>query len=155
MTYDVGKLRDELVADEAYRFEPYLDCCGRPPARCACESKGNLTGGIGHLMTKRLTPEVIDLWFADDVDEAEHALDVLLPRWRELADDMQRALVNLAFNLGQSRLAEFKRFLAAMREHIVTPSEDALGRARNELTTSLAARQTGKRYERIAERLRT
>lgn len=143
MSYDAAALRAALVESEGDRRALYFDTEGVP------------TWGIGHNCQKPLSPAVRDLWFAEDVAEAEAALDALEPRWRTLSGHVQLVLVEVAFNLGRGRFSQFRRFWQAMRDFIDSgqTSEDALRRAAAELRDSKAARQTGTRYARLAERL--
>jgi len=106
-TYDEDKLRFELIRDEGKRLTPYKD------------TEGNWTVGIGHLMEDQKGPKApiterqcLDLFHAD-IRSAEYKLNRMLPAWRRFSDVRQRALLNLAFNMGY-RLAKFVRFLDAM-----------------------------------------
>lgn len=106
MSYDEDALERELIRDEGKKLTPYRD------------SLGNWTVGIGHLLKsgeKRepITEAQCQAYFIGDVVDAENKLNGILPGWRNTSDVRQRALVNLAFNLGW-RLKEFQRFLAAM-----------------------------------------
>ena len=106
MSYDEDALRLELIRDEGKRLMPYKD------------SLGNWTVGIGHLLKRGEPREVITErqcleYFIGDIVDAEQKLDSILPGWRNHGDAQQRALVNLAFNLGW-RLKQFVNFLAAM-----------------------------------------
>ena len=106
MTYNEAALHQELIRDEGQRLTPYRD------------SLGNWTVGIGHLLKRGEKCEPITEaqcrdYLIGDVVDAEHKLDQILPGWRELGDVRQRALVNLAFNLGWG-LKQFANFLAAM-----------------------------------------
>lgn len=109
---DYKKLRAELERDEGMRYTAYRD------------SLGYWTIGIGHLLSadrtlaeppmKSITRERALKLLDADIKDAEQKLDSIIPQWRELGDDVrQRALVNLAFNLGY-KLDQFKRFKAAV-----------------------------------------
>ena len=50
----------------------------------------------------------------DDVVEAARGLDVAVPWWREMDEARQGVLLNMAFNMGISRLMGFKKALGAM-----------------------------------------
>lgn len=142
-TYDAAKLRHELETDEGRVRSPYRD------------TEGHLTIGVGwNLDAVPLPDEIIDRLLDISIERAEAALDSIEPRWRKLDQDRQRVLLNLAFNLGPVRFVAFHRFWAAMREFLDTAAQDALQRAAAELVDSRAARQTGQRYVRLADRLR-
>lgn len=65
-------------------------------------------------------------------------------QWQELSPLRQEVLINLAFNLGLPRLKAFRKMIAAIRE-------DNWTEAGAQMLDSKAARQTGKRYQRLAE----
>lgn len=104
MGMDRDKLRAELIRDEGLRLSAYKD------------STGLWTIGVGHLLGAHARMTSITLTEAHalleaDINEAEM-------RARSFAGSVEgdeirwRALVNMAFNLGD-RLGGFKRFLAA------------------------------------------
>lgn len=134
MSYDEDALERELIRDEGKKLTPYRD------------TLGNWTMGIGHLLRngeKRepITEAQCQQYFIGDVVDAENKLNSILPGWRNFSDVRQRALVNLAFNLGW-RLKEFQRFLAAMER------EDYAS-AGQHLRASRWARQVKNRAPRI------
>jgi lysozyme len=75
-------------------------------------------------------------------------LDKALPWWRSLNDTRQRALVNMCFNLGISRLLQFKRTLNALEDGRWDDAADAALESR-------WATQVGQRATRIARMLRS
>ena len=106
MSYDEEALERELLRDEGKRLTPYRD------------TLGNWTVGIGHLLQpheprRAITEAECQAYFVGDVVDAENRLNRILPGWRNFSDVRQRALVNLAFNLGW-RLKQFENFLSAM-----------------------------------------
>lgn len=106
MSYDHDALQTELIRDEGKRLSPYRD------------SLGNWTVGIGHLLSSGEQRQTISeaqctAYLIDDIADAEKKLNSILPGWRDFSDVRQRALLNLAFNLGY-RLEQFGRFLTAM-----------------------------------------
>jgi len=108
-------LRRELERDEDIRYVSYQD------------SLGLWTIGIGHLLgpVRRMTEitySEVEALFAEDVKAAERLVRSLVPGFGqlplivgrgELGPSRERALVNMAFNLG-GRLAGFKKFLKAV-----------------------------------------
>ena len=98
MGSDRGVLIDELVTDEGLRLRPYVDTVGK------------VTVGIGRNLTgkgisKREAFDLLD----HDLDEC--VADLAAFPWFLMLDAVrQRAMVNLRFNLGPSRLRSFKRF---------------------------------------------
>lgn len=151
MSYDEDALKKELLRDEGKRLMPYKD------------SLGYWTVGVGHLLVgdelkkfvdqetgkprRALTEaECGDLLMGDIID-AENKLNRILPGWRALDDVRQRALLNLAFNLGY-KLKEFRRFLNAVQR------ED-WGSAGNSLRASLWWKQVKTRGPRIVYMIKT
>lgn len=114
-------LHEDLMRDEGCRLTPYRD------------SLGLLTTGVGHCLdTNPLTAEqrahighdgrshpltqAQAEWLLDqDIEASLSDLDRALPWWRKMPDDAQRALANMAFNLGIKKLLGFKRTLAALQ----------------------------------------
>ena len=83
------------------------------------DDKGNLTGGIGHLLSDderkkyplgTMIPEgVVNRWFTSDKSAAKKSLDKLLKRnsLEELPDEAKQVLFNMTFNLGEEGIEEF------------------------------------------------
>jgi lysozyme len=138
------ELRKLLIADEGYRAMAYDDATGRPPV-----IKGNLTIGIGHNLTANgLPPFIIDLLYKYDVDKAKAGLMASLPWWQALDPVRQRALISMAFNMGNGTLTTFKVFLNLM----------AIGQyveAADDLRNTQYARQLPARVERLAKMIET
>jgi lysozyme len=141
MSYDADALERELTRDEGLRLRPYPD------------SLGNWTVGIGHLLKPGelhhwpITEAQCMAYLLGDIADAERKLDRILPGWRRYSDVRQRALVNLAFNLGWG-LQSFEDFLAAMER-------DDFPTAGNELVDSKWYRQVGLRGPRIVHMIVT
>jgi lysozyme len=99
---DAELLCKELVDDEGYSEDLY---------KC---SAGFWTIGIGHNIEANGLPKpIIDALFTYDVDTALNALDRTDPNWREHPEEVQRALVNLMFNLGEGKWLKFVNTRAA------------------------------------------
>lgn len=114
MSYNLEKLKQELIRDEGKRLTPYRD------------SLGSWTVGVGHLLLSNELMEFVDVvagkprktlseaecaaFLAGDIADAEARLTRLLPSWRCLDDVRKRALLNLTFNMGL-RLGNFVAFL--------------------------------------------
>lgn len=133
---DVALLKRDLARDEGMRLKPY---------RCTA---GRLTIGVGrNLDDVGITAEEADYLLENDLGRAMADLDRALPWWRGLSEARQRALVNMAFNVGLSRLLGFKAMLAALRA-------GRWGEAAAEALESAWARQVGARAARIAATIR-
>ena len=140
MQYSRQFLQTELMRDEGAKTQAYQD------------SLGYWTIGVGHLLgrTQRmsvLTPPELEALLAWDIKAAELALDSILPEWRDLDDVRQRALVNMAFNLGY-RLHGFTKFLTSVR------AKDWKNAAAEMMLSSWAV-QVGKRAERLHKMIET
>ena len=108
------KLVKELILDEGYKYEIYLDHLGYP------------TLGVGHLILETdeeygkpvgtpVSEERILECLESDINTVCEELDRNLWWWRDLDDNKQRVMVNMGFNLGYTRLSKFKKFLSAMQ----------------------------------------
>ncbi len=130
---EVEKLHRELMRDEGVRLKPY---------RC---SSGKLTIGVG----RNLDDQGITSWEAmdlldNDISRVVSELNAALPWWRNMPDPGQRALANMAFNLGLPRLMDFQRMIAALRAgDYETAADEALN-------SKWAEQQVGARAERVA-----
>lgn len=105
---DFALLKKELIADEGRKKRVYID------------TKGKVTGGIGHNFTdNELSDAVIDLLYTEGTNKAIAQLDLALPWWRNLSEKRQRVLVNMCFNMGigddKDGLLSFHKALAAMK----------------------------------------
>ena len=97
-------LKEELIRDEGLRLKPYRDTVGK------------LTIGVGrNLDDVGITKDEAMHLLECDIRRVKDDLDHALSWWRGLDDMRQRVLVNMAFNLGITRLMGFKNTLAAMR----------------------------------------
>lgn len=135
-------LREDLKRDEGVVPYVYQD------------SFGYWTIGIGRLVDKRkggrLSMDEIEFLLNNDIAAKETLLDKYLPWWRQMSEPRQRALCNMAFNLGvgpspedpEGNLLTFKNTLAAM-ERGDWAAVDA------GLASSLWAKQVGPRADKI------
>ncbi len=149
------KLQAQLALEEGCPPTTYYD------------SKGILSGGVGHNLIDEPEPgydrdkipvpqEMIDKWFAKDIQDAIDDLDRHCPWWREMDDVRQNALLNLCFNMGwmqggnpSTGLASFKNSREAMRV-------GDYARAANGFRNSDWARDVGpNRRERVCKMIET
>ena len=129
-------VRAQLRIDEGVRDKPYRD------------SVGKLTIGVGrNLDDKGLSPYEINVLLGNDITEAEADAKALFPCFDRLSDNRKAVLVNMSFNLGRSRLSEFKRFIAAVEA-------GAWEQAAAEALDSRWAEQVGIRAKRLAQQMR-
>lgn len=133
---DLATLKAELRRDEGVRLNPYKDTVGKT------------TIGVGrNLDDVGITTEEADYLLENDIGRAAAGLDRALPWWRNLREVRQRALLNMAFNLGLPRLLGFKGMLGALQA-------GDYAAAAAEARDSAWARQVGARAERIAQMLK-
>ena len=131
------RLAKQLEIDEGKSSRIYLDTVGK------------WTGGIGRNLSDRaFSEDEIQLMLANDIALATKDARQLVQGFEQLDDVRQEVLVNMAFNLGYSKLSAFKRFLSA-----VNTSEFA--EASLEMLDSRWATQVGARAQRLSRAMRT
>lgn len=135
---DRERLLAQLRRHEAVRLKPYRDLVGK------------LTIGVGrNLEDVGITEAEADYLLNGDVDRATRSLFARYPSWfTELDPIRQAVLVNMAFNLGLTRLAGFTHMLAAL-------AGKQYGLAADEMITSKWALQVGDRAVELAAQMRT
>ena len=142
---NISALMHELMLDEGYKYEIYLDHLGYP------------TFGVGHLITEKdeeygkevgtpISKERIEKCLQQDIKIVCEELDMNEPWWRNLDNNRQRVVANMCFNLGYPRFSKFKKFIAAMQ---VSQWE----KAAEEMMDSKWATQVGERAIRLRDRV--
>jgi lysozyme len=142
---DRTELMKELIMDEGYKYEIYLDHLGYP------------TLGVGHLITEKdeehgqevgtvVHDERIKECLQNDIDIVCKELDEKMSWWRGLNDNRRRVMANMCFNLGYPRLSGFKNFLSAMKD-------ENWEKAAEEMMDSKWATQVGDRAKRLRNRV--
>lgn len=135
MTYR-AILRANLIEHEGWKDRPY---------RCPA---GKLTIGVGHNLDDRgLSDAAIDFILAEDVAEAEAGAKRLYPKFVDMNENRQAALVELVFNLGEAKLREFVRANAAI-------NSENWELAAQELKDSLWYKQVGLRAVKVVSMIR-
>lgn len=133
MNFNTGKLKSQLRRHEGLRLHTYLDSEGVP------------TIGYGkNLLALKITQATANQWLEQDIQSASEDLDRVYPFVSKLSEPRQRVLVNMAFNLGITRLMGFKRMWAALerRDYIA---------AAEEMLDSKWARQVGSRADELSK----
>ena len=111
----LNQIKEDLIRHEGYVTEIYLD------------SENLETFGIGHLVTEEdmeftwpigtpITDDRILGVFHIDCGEAVEDANCVTNDLYSHPDDVVRVLVNMAFNLGRTRLSKFKKMLAHIEE---------------------------------------
>jgi lysozyme len=142
----IEQIKEDLVRHEGYVTEIYLDSENLP------------TFGIGHLVTENdmeytwpvgtpVTDERILQVFHDDCNAACTDASALFLNFNSHPEDVQRVLVNMAFNLGRSRLGKFKNMITAV-------NEGNYSKAADEMVDSKWYRQVKRRGEELVEIMR-
>lgn len=110
-----GALKCQLIRHEGRKNVSYKDTLGL------------LTGGIGHLLRQNeisqypegspISDEQIEKWYNEDSLSATKIAQELMGSdvWGNLSEIRQRACIDLAYNLGKSRLSKFVNFISAMK----------------------------------------
>jgi lysozyme len=136
---NIELLRSELKRDEGMVLHAY-EC----PA-------GYTTIGVGRMIDKRrgggISEFEAEFLLQNDIDRIVTELYTRLPWFERMSDARQRALINMAFQLGVNGLLGFNKMLAHM-------SSDFFNQAANEALNSRWAEQTPERAERISKMIR-
>jgi len=133
--FNLEVLKHDLKRDEGVRLRPYLCTAGKQ------------TIGVGrNLEDLGITAAEADYLLENDIGRTLSELDQALPWWRDLSGARQEALINMAFNMGVSRLCGFHKMLKALQK-------GAYEQAAAEALHSRWAHQVGDRAGRIAQKL--
>jgi lysozyme len=146
-----NELRAELVRDEGCRLAAYKD------------TNGFWTIGVGHLLGNDVTPRVSRIssdeamaWLEIDVRAAKAALVAVFPDWSPCACTHQtcepdrvrtRALINMAFNRGETNMKMSTTITPAIRQAMKDGDWKPVTAA---IAASPWARQIGARANRLA-----
>lgn len=136
-----------MVKQRATQLIQKHESCELKPYK---DTVGVLTIGWGRNLDARGIPQwVADALLEEDVDVAIKDLDRLIPWWKEQDEVRQAALIDMSYNLGYFRLAQFKSgTLEDVRNKRYTE-------AANRLRASLWAKQVKTRAVRIIRMIET
>lgn len=140
-------IKEDIIRHEGYIREIYL-----------C-SEGHPTFGVGHLVTPDdmehswpvgtpVTEERIESVFQEDFLDALEDAESLVESLYDKPDDVIRVVVNMAFNIGRSRLRQFKKMLRAIESN-------KFEKAANEMVDSKWYHQVGRRSKELEELMRS
>lgn len=136
-TDDRAILAQQLLRDEGIRLRPYRDTVGK------------WTLGVGRNIEDVGISNTEAMFLLDnDIDRAVRGCVSAFPWFVELDPVRQRAVVNLAFNMGIPKLKTFYTTLKCMAEVRYKSAAAAL-------LQSLYAAQVGPRAQRVAKMLET
>ncbi len=114
-------------------------------------SAGYETIGVGRNIAESglgLSDDEIDYLLANDIKRVDPALAYAYPWYGDLDQVRKEAMINLSFNLGQTRLQKFVKAL----DHMASGSYDL---AANEFMDSRWSEQVGQRAVEVTEMIRT
>lgn len=134
---DIKVVYAQLIDHEGLRLKPYKDTVGK------------LTIGVGrNLDDVGISEEEAMILLGNDVQKAADDIEALVPNVGELEVARQLVLIDMAFNLGRTRLAKFRRMLAAVR---AVKFEEAA----DEMVNSRWYQQVGRRAVKLERQMRT
>lgn len=133
------RLKSELIHDEGLVLHEYKDHLGYS------------TIGVGRLIDERkgggITKEEAMYLLDNDIKRKMAEVKKRIKFWNKLDDTRQRALMNMAFQLGVNGLMRFQKMLWAMER-------EQWDLAHAEALDSAWAGQTPRRAKRVAEMIR-
>ena len=134
---NITRLEADLKRDEGVRNFPYL-----------C-TQDKLTIAVGrNLDDVGLSDDEVDYLLRNDIERVINQLYAKIPHFGDFTEPRQRALANMAFQLGINGLMKFKKMHEALKNGHYT-------RASVECLDSKYAEQTPLRAKRIAEIIKT
>ena len=112
---DINKLKEQLKIDEGVVYEIYNDHLGYP------------TFGIGHLVLEGepeyglsvgtpITEERVDECFERDVEYVLNDCRILHEDFDNYPEEVKQIIANMMFNMGRTRLTNFRKHNAALKE---------------------------------------
>ena len=133
---DRASLRGDLTRDEGVRLRLYQDTVGKWTIGCG-----------RNLSDNGISQQEALLLLEHDIENAERDARKACPKYETLSGTRQRALCNMSFNLGLTRLLRFRKMLTAIADaDFETAATEAL--------KSRWATQVGQRAVRIAALIR-
>lgn len=135
-------LMASLTGEEGFRSLVYDDATGKD-LKPGMMLKGNPTIGIGWNVAGRpCTPELAQMILGYHVDQTWAELIQAIPWITHLPEPCQRALTDMAFNMGAAKLLKFNIFIGLMRA-------EKFAEAAADLETTLWWKQVGTRGPKV------
>ena len=131
------RLRTQIKVHEGCSLKPYAD------------TEGVLTIGYGRNLSEGISDDEAEVMLSNDITSAvltAHRV-VGAVTFEGLSDERQEVIVNMAFNLGETRLKKFVHTLAAL-------TVEDYEKAADEMLDSKWARQVGARATQLSEIMR-
>lgn len=139
-TLNLKLLEDDLVADEGLVLHAYQD------------HLGFWTIGVGTLIDKRkgggITRAEAMMLLQNRLGTFFKEMDAKMPWWRSHPEPVQRALANMAYQMGVDGLVKFKTTLGLIQERKYREAADTAMR-------SLWAKQTPNRAKKVTDLIRS
>lgn len=133
----MSRLRSWLIEDEGVRLKPY---------RC---TEGRLTIGIGrNLDDAGISLDEAYILLANDIERVHREAVENFAWFKSISTVRQDVVLAMIFQLGLDGFKEFKKTIQAI-------ANGHFDRAADEMLSSLWARQTPKRAQKLAKRMRT
>ena len=147
---NIEKLKAELKRDEGIRYYAYQDSVGVWTCGVGhnLESHGFTLDEIMALTETPATEQQVDEWLDTDIYDATETAKTLFPALETFTDARQRALVNMAFNMGFGTLRKFFRTIYLVNSGRWVEAASAAAQSK-------WYRQVGNRAKRIVHMLRT
>jgi len=138
------QLIQDLIRDEGLKTDLYQDAIGK------------WTIGVGRNLSDRgVSKGEAMFMLTNDIEIVMAELDARMLWWRGMPADVQRALANMAFNLGVPRLLKFEMMLAALKVgDYETAAEEALDSLWADQSDGKVDGIDGARARRIADLMR-
>ena len=145
------KQEQQIKEHEGFRGAPYDDSVGvktvgygrNLEANPITKAEWKAIGGKRDLSKKPLTEQEADVLFQNDLKRAKKDA-ASIAGYSKLSATRRGVLVDMAFNLGKSRLSKFTKFLKALKDGDYTA-------AAAEMRDSKWAKQVGARADRLIE----
>lgn len=113
------------------------------------DTKGLLTGGVGHLFTgQKLSDKIIDMLLEEDWQKAYNGALSIFPYLLSFSSARKAAIVDMVFNLGVAGVKDFKTTI----RHINNEDWNLAGDA---MLDSLWSKQVGKRAVTLSKMIKT
>lgn len=136
---NIEEILETLKRDEGWSSFVYRDTLGYE------------TIGYGFLVDERksggMPKEVGEFWLRYNVDGVVNNLRRTIPHFVNMPEDVQHALVNMAYQMGTAGLLSFEKMLAALKAKNYTL-------AAHEALDSRWAKQTPNRAGRVADMIK-
>ena len=138
------RLKKTLNQDEGFELKVYED------------TLGNLTVGRGHLVLPEdnlklgdsISKDQAEVFYKKDVNDARNVAQNFTGKtvWDSLSPNRQNVITNMSYNLGGTKLNEFKKFKGALNVGDYDLAE-------NEMLNSIWSNQTGRRAKKLGYRM--